>query len=62
MLLIHGRQDRVVHPTHCAAAAAGLLRGTVKWVEACGHFPHIEQADTVNAWLADFLTARPAPR
>ena len=62
VLLIHGRQDRVVHPTHCAAAASGLLRGTVKWVDACGHFPHIEQAETVNAWLADFLTARPAPR
>jgi pimeloyl-ACP methyl ester carboxylesterase len=62
VLLIHGRQDRVVRPTHCAAAAAGLTRRTVKWVENCGHFPHIEQADTVNAWLAEFLTARPAPR
>jgi pimeloyl-ACP methyl ester carboxylesterase len=62
VLLIHGRQDPVVPPSHCAAAAGGLLRGIVKWVERCGHFPHIEQADTVNAWLAQFLIARPAPR
>lgn len=62
VLLIHGRQDRVVPASHCAAAGAGLPRGVVRWVERCGHFPHIEQADLVNAWLAEFLIARPAPR
>ena len=61
-LLIHGRQDRVIPPSHCAAAAEGLRRAGLRWVERCGHFPHIEQADTVNAWLAEFLVARPAPR
>lgn len=62
LILIHGRDDRVVAPSHCTAAAAGLARATVRWVERCGHFPHIEHAETVNAWLAEFLIARPAPR
>lgn len=62
VLFIHGRQDRVVPPSHCAAAVTGLARAGLRWVDRCGHFPHIEQADTVNAWLAEFLVARPAPR
>jgi pimeloyl-ACP methyl ester carboxylesterase len=62
IFMIHGRQDRVVPPSHCAAAAAGLRRAGLRLVDRCGHFPHIEQADTVNAWLAEFLVARPAPR
>jgi pimeloyl-ACP methyl ester carboxylesterase len=62
LLLIHGRQDRVVPAAHCAAAAAALPRAGVRWVDGCGHFPHIEHAPAVNAWLAEFLVARPAPR
>jgi pimeloyl-ACP methyl ester carboxylesterase len=34
----------------------------VRWIDACGHFPQIEHAQTVNEWLAEFLVARPAPR
>jgi len=62
LLLIHGRQDRVVPASHCAAAVAALPRAGVRWVDQCGHFPHIEHAPAVNAWLAEFLVARPAPR
>jgi pimeloyl-ACP methyl ester carboxylesterase len=62
VLLIHGRQDGVVPASHCAAVAAGLRRAGVRWVERCGHFPHIERAELVNSWLAEFLVARPAPR
>ena len=62
VLLIHGRQDRVVPPAHCALVADGFARATVRWVEECGHFPQIEQAETVNRWLVDFLVGRPAPR
>lgn len=62
ILMIHGRQDGVVPPGHCAAAATGLKRAGLRWVDRCGHFPHIEHADVVNAWLAEFLVARPAPR
>lgn len=62
ILLIHGREDRVVPAGHCREVAAGLVRAETRWIDACGHFPQIEHAETVNAWLADFLAARPAPR
>jgi len=62
VLLIHGRQDPVVPARHCADAAGGLPRASVRWIDRCGHFPHIEHAPTVNDWLAQFLVGRPAPR
>ena len=62
VLVVHGRQDRVVPLAHAAQATAGLKRAEARWVEGCGHFPHLEHADAVNGWLAEFLVARPAPR
>ncbi len=62
ILLIHGRQDPIVPAGHCREVAAGLARAETRWIDACGHFPQIEHAETVNAWLDDFLAARPAPR
>ena len=62
VLLIHGRQDRVVPAVHCAEVADALAHAAVRWVDACGHFPQIEHARTVNGWLVDFLVGRPAPR
>jgi pimeloyl-ACP methyl ester carboxylesterase len=62
VLLVHGRQDRAVVPAHCAEAAEGFPRGRVRWLDACGHFPHIEHAPVVNGWLEEFLVGRPAPR
>lgn len=62
VLLIHGRQDPVVAPAHGAEVADALSRAGLRWVDRCGHFPQIEQAATVNAWLTEFLVGRPAPR
>jgi pimeloyl-ACP methyl ester carboxylesterase len=62
VLLVHGRQDPIVHAGHCATVAKGFRRASVRWLDACGHFPHLEHPDTVNRWLEDFLVARPAPR
>ncbi len=62
VLLIHGRQDRVVPAAHCAETREALPTAALRWVDECGHFPQIEHADAVNAWLAEFLVARPAPR
>jgi pimeloyl-ACP methyl ester carboxylesterase len=62
VLLIHGKQDRVVAPAYCAEAAETLPRTRVHWIDACGHFPQIEHADAVNTWLTEFLVGRPAPR
>jgi pimeloyl-ACP methyl ester carboxylesterase len=62
VLLVHGRRDPVVPAAHCENVSKGFPRASVKWLDACGHFPQIEHADTVNGWLEDFLVARPAPR
>jgi len=62
VLLVHGREDPAVPAAHCAEAADALPRATVRWVDRCGHFPHVEHAPVVNAWLVDFLAGRPAPR
>ena len=62
VLFVHGRQDPAIPATHCAEAADGFPRASVRWVDACGHFPHIERAAVVNGWLAEFLVGRPAPR
>lgn len=62
VLLIHGRQDHVVPPEHCAEVAGVLGYAAVRWLDACGHFPQIEHVGAVNGWLVDFLVGRPAPR
>jgi pimeloyl-ACP methyl ester carboxylesterase len=61
-LFVHGRQDPAIAPTHATEAATGFPRAALRWVEACGHFPHLEHPETVNGWLAEFLVGRPAPR
>jgi pimeloyl-ACP methyl ester carboxylesterase len=61
-LFVHGRQDPAVAPGHASEAAASFPRATLRWVDGCGHFPHLEHAPAVNGWLADFLAGRPAPR
>lgn len=61
-LLVHGRQDPAVPARHAGEAADGFPRAALRWVDDCGHFPHLEHPGTVNAWLAEFLVGRPAPR
>ncbi|MBI3638090.1 MAG: alpha/beta fold hydrolase [Candidatus Rokubacteria bacterium] len=62
LLLIHGRRDPVVAAAHCRDVAAALPRVTVRWIDACGHFPQIEHAAAVNDWLAGFLAGRAVSR
>jgi pimeloyl-ACP methyl ester carboxylesterase len=62
VLFVHGRNDHVVPLVHATQAVAGFRRAASRWVDACGHFPQVEHADAVNAWLTQFLVARPAPR
>jgi pimeloyl-ACP methyl ester carboxylesterase len=62
VLFVHGRQDPAVPARHAGEAASGFPRAALRWVDACGHFPHLEHAEVVNGWLAEFLVGRPAPR
>jgi pimeloyl-ACP methyl ester carboxylesterase len=57
VLLIHGRQDRIVSPAHPETLAAHLPRAQLRWLQRCGHFPQIERRDAVNEWLADFVAS-----
>jgi len=56
-LVIHGRQDPVVPIAHAEAVVRGLRRAEGRWLDRCGHFPQIEHATAVNAWLGEFLFA-----
>lgn len=62
VLVIHGRQDRVIASAHGHEAAELLPHSHVRWIDACGHFPQIEYADVVNGWLTEFLVGHRAPR
>lgn len=62
VLLVHGRQDRVIPAESCRLAAAALPRAEVRWLDECGHFPHLERPAEVNDWLGEFVAERPAPR
>jgi pimeloyl-ACP methyl ester carboxylesterase len=62
VLLVHGRQDPAVSAEHVTEAAAGFPRAALRWVDGCGHFPHLEHREAVNGWLTEFLIGRPAPR
>jgi pimeloyl-ACP methyl ester carboxylesterase len=62
VLLIHGRQDPVVPAAHCEEVAGAVPRAAVRWLEDCGHFPHLEHARVVNDLLAEFVAGRAAPR
>ena len=61
VLVVHGLQDRVVPPAHASQVADGLGIAPPRWLDPCGHFPQIEHASAVNAYLTDFLYA-PASR
>jgi len=61
VLVIHGREDRVIPMSHAQRVVEGLGLTHPRWLDRCGHFPQIEQADAVNACLKEFLFA-PASR
>ena len=61
VLVVHGREDRVVPLAHAKQVADGLGIAQPRWLDRCGHFPQIEHTAAVNAYLAEFLFA-PASR
>jgi len=61
VLVVHGREDRVIPLAHARQVADGLGVAQPRWLDRCGHFPQIEHPAVVNAYLRDFLYA-PASR
>lgn len=56
-LLVVGREDRIVDPHQAIEAARLLPQGRLVVLENCGHAPQMEQPETVNRLIVDFLTS-----
>ena len=60
-LLLWGRQDRVLPPPENVPRFLDALgpAATFRWVEDCGHVPHLEQPDATAAAIAGFVRGEP---
>jgi len=55
VLVIWGRQDRVLPVQHAAEAGTVMPRARVELIDDCGHLPQIERADAFLGALLPFL-------
>ncbi|WEV77398.1 alpha/beta hydrolase [Janibacter cremeus] len=56
-LLIHGRDDRVVHFEHSLHLLARIPDSRLVLLNRCGHWAQVEHADEFNRLVRDFLLA-----
>ena len=54
-LLIHGRDDRVIHFENALKLCATINNSRVHLLNRCGHLAQIEHADEVNALISHFI-------
>lgn len=54
-LLIHGRDDRVVHYEHSLRLVSMIPDSRLVLLNRCGHWTQIEHADEFNRLVADFV-------
>ena len=55
ILTVWGEEDIIIPASQTQEVARLLPRGIVKTIPDCGHWPHMEQEETFNQLLADFL-------
>ncbi len=55
-LLIHGRDDRVVHYEHSLVLLANIPNSRLVLLNQCGHWAMIEHADEFNRLVIDFVS------
>jgi pimeloyl-ACP methyl ester carboxylesterase len=56
VLLLWGRQDRVLDPSeYVPKFVRALPAATFRWVEECGHVPHLEQPEVTARAIAAFV-------
>ena len=59
-VILWGRQDEILPPAEYAPKFVAALPGAAfRWVEDCGHSPHLEQADVLAAAVRAFLDGGP---
>jgi pimeloyl-ACP methyl ester carboxylesterase len=56
ILIVWGRQDRLVPPDHARILEAKLPRSKTILFDECGHLPQVEQPWQFNAAVLDFLS------
>jgi len=56
-LLIHGRDDRVVHFEHSLSLASQINDSRMVLLNRCGHWAQIEHAEEFNRLVTSFVTA-----
>jgi pimeloyl-ACP methyl ester carboxylesterase len=54
-LVVGGRQDRVTPPALQEEIASGIAGAELELLDVCGHLAPIEQAETVNRLMRDWL-------
>ena len=54
-LIIHGRDDRVVHYENGLKLCALIKNSRLVLINRCGHWAQVEHADEFNRLLADFI-------
>jgi 4,5:9,10-diseco-3-hydroxy-5,9,17-trioxoandrosta-1(10),2-diene-4-oate hydrolase len=57
VLIIWGRQDRVLPVAHGQAAVTRLPNASLKILEDCGHLPMLEQTQRFNESILSFLSS-----
>jgi pimeloyl-ACP methyl ester carboxylesterase len=57
-LVVCGAQDHIVDPEEAMTAVRDLPNYQFILLADCGHAPQIEQADTINRLIRDFLSSR----
>ena len=54
-LVIWGKQDRVLPPSHALVVAKALPHAKLVFFDHCGHLPQIERAQEFNSTVLGFL-------
>lgn len=57
-LLVVGKQDRIVDPEETISVSHRLPNGKLVVLPDCGHAPQIEEAETINQLVVEFLLNR----
>ncbi|MET0965766.1 MAG: alpha/beta fold hydrolase [Nakamurella sp.] len=60
-MLIWGARDRIVPPTHIAAAKQELPVSRVEMFSRSGHFPHLDEPDRFALVMSEFMTQSAHP-
>ena len=57
-LILWGREDGILDGKEFAPKFLTQIEDSeLRWVEECGHVPHLEQADVTAELIAEFLTS-----